>query len=106
MVKQYPDTILITSDPAFTQDSKGYFESSGAGGTFTSGCRAEPAGSNPVIKGEDGNDLVYSWIVYLPKTSEAFAFGAGVTLTLADGSIHKSSLKRSSNGQFNTRLWV
>ena len=106
MVKQYPDTVVITKLPEFTQDANGNFQPAGEGVTFTSECRAEPAGSNPVIKGNDGNDIVYSWIVYFPKSSEVFSFGENVEITRADGSIFESSLKRQSNGQLNSRLWV
>lgn len=106
MVNQYPDTVLITRKPEFAQNASGNYKPAGEESTFTSECRAEPAGDNPVIKGADGNMVEYSWIVFMPKTSEVFAFGDTVQITKADGSIYKGSLKRPSNGQFNTRLWV
>lgn len=104
---QYPDTIEITKDPEFTQDEEtGNFESGEANTPFTSECRAEPAGSNPVIKGANGDDIMYSWIVYMPKTSEVFEFGDAVKVTKADGSEFIGNVKRQYNGQFNSRLWV
>ncbi|WP_372932437.1 hypothetical protein [Mariniphaga sediminis] len=106
MVNQYPDTVIVAKEPEYMQGEKGYFSTGAEPITFDSECRAEPAGSNPVIRGDDGNDILYSWLVYLPKSSQVFAFGDKVKLTKADGSIYESSLKRFYNGQFNTRLWV
>lgn len=105
---QYPDTIEVTRNPVYTQDEDGYFESEEGEKTlvFTSECRAEPAGSNPVIRGIDGNEIIYVWIVYLPLTSETFEFGLKVKVTKLDGSVYEGSLKRFYNGKFNTRIWV
>ena len=107
MVSYYPDTVEVTKQPEYVQDEEtGYFDTEEEGVLFASDCRAEPAGPNPVIKGDDGNDIVYSWIVYMPKTSEVLEFGWPVKVTKADGSIYESSLKRQYNGKFNSRLWV
>lgn len=107
MVKQYPDIIQIVTDSDYEQDVNGNFVPiAGSGSTFTSSCRAQPAGDNPVIKGDDGNDLVYSWVIYMPKTSAELEFGANVTLTRHDGIVFTGSLKRQYNGQLNSRLWV
>jgi len=106
MVKQYPHTITVDITPGFEPDEKGNLQETGQSGTFSSDCRAEPAGSNPVIKGADGEDLVYSWIVYMPKTDVKLSFGDTVTITVENGQQHSASLKRQHNGQLNTRLWV
>lgn len=104
---QYPDNIVITGNADFIQNEQtGNFEPVSPGTAFSSECRAEPAGSNPVIKGKDGDDIVFSWIVYLPKTSEVFQFGDKVAITKADGSVFNADVKRQYNGQFNSRLWV
>ncbi|HCY40440.1 MAG TPA: hypothetical protein DHV48_03665 [Prolixibacteraceae bacterium] len=106
MVGQYPDIIVISPKPEFAQDENGNFEADDAANAFTSECRAEVAGSNPILAGTDGQTVSYKWIVYMPKTSEFFEVGDEVTLTKADGSIYTGSLKQQSNGQFNSRLWV
>lgn len=103
---QYPDTVSILKKPVYEQDANGKFKPVGEGSTFTSDCRAEESGSNPLVIGDDGNQVIYSWVIYMPKTSEVLAFGDDVTLTRGDGSIHKSTLKRQRNGKFNSRLWV
>lgn len=106
MVSQYPDIVTITRQPAYTQDANGIMNTTGTPVTFISECRAEKAGKNPVINTVDGQALNYAFIVYMPKTSEIFSFGDGVSVTKADGSIITGTIKDSSNGQFNTRLWV
>lgn len=106
MVSQYPDIIVISPKPEFTQDESGNFGAGQTPNAFTSECRAEVAGSNPIITGTDGQTVSYKLIVYMPKTSEFFAFGDEVTVTKADGSIYEGSLKQQSNGQFNSRIWV
>ena len=102
---QYPDKITITRKPEYAQDANGNFKPVGEGTAFTSSCRAEVAGDYPTIPGADGQKVAYSWIVYMPKTAENFAFGCNVVITKG-GKDFKSSLKQQYNGQFNTRLWV
>lgn len=106
MVSQYPDIITITRQPVYVQDANGIMNTIGTPELFTSNCRAERAGKNPVINTIDGQALSYAFIIYMPKTSEIFSFGNEVTVTNNDGSIITGTLKDSSNGQFNTRLWV
>lgn len=103
---QYPDTIVIVGSSAYTQDTEGDFVTGVSGNTFTSDCRGEPAGDNPAIRGEDGDILVYSWVVYMPKTTVKFVFGDKVTLTKDDGSVYESFVKSHYNGQLNSRVWV
>lgn len=106
MVSQYPDIIVISPSPEFTQDENGNFSANEAANAFTSECRAEVAGNNPIITGTDGQTISYKWIIYMPKTSESFTVGDGISVTKADGSIYTGSLKQQSNGQLNSRLWV
>lgn len=103
---QYPDTILVTKESTFTQGLTGNFQAGAAGATFTSECRGEVAGQNAVIVGIDGNEVKYSWIVYMPRTTEQFEFGSLVTFTKADGGVYSGTVKLFSNGQLNSRLWV
>lgn len=107
MALQYPHTISIEIQPEFSKDASGNFQAvAGTGGAFTSSCRFEPAGENPVIKGDNGEDIVFTWMVYMPKTETELNFGDKVTITLANGSQYSGTLKRQYNGQFNSRLWV
>lgn len=103
---QYPDNIVITKESTFTKGVGGNFTETTPGATFTSACRAEPSENNPVIRGVDGNEIAHSWVVYMPQTNELFNFGDKVVITKADGSVFENTVKRPSNGQFNSRIWV
>lgn len=106
MVEQYPHTITVTRQPVFSQDDEGDFQPSGSATSFTSEGRAEPAGSNPVIRGADGDVEQYEYVIYMPLTTEEFAHGNPVSVTFENGTERTGTLKRQHNGQFNTRLWV
>jgi len=44
--------------------------------------------------------------VYMPNTSVILPVGSDIVLTKHDGLVVKSMVKRASNGQLNSRLWV
>ena len=106
VIEQYPHSITVTKVPDYEQGVDGNFSTDGEATTFVSSCRVEPAGDNPVIKGVDGSDIVFRWIVYMPRTEEELDFGSPVMITLKNGSQYQGTLKRQYNGQLNSRLWV
>jgi hypothetical protein len=106
MVEQYPHSITITPVGTPEQGEGGNFEAPVNGTPATYGCRAEEAGSNPVITGPDGNSLVYRFIVYMPLIGVNYSYGDIVHIVKQDGSEYNGFLKHQSNGQLNTRLWV
>jgi hypothetical protein len=106
MVTQYPDSITVSHSATWVQETDGDFKADTSATSFTSVCRCEPAGSNSVLRGTDGAEIVYDWIVYMPKTTTVFVFGNPVSMVLANATTYTGTLKRQSNGQLNTRLWV
>ena len=105
MVTRYPHTITITVTPTLVSDGSGNL--SGATGTdYSYSCRVEPAGNNGIIRGENGDEIIYTWVVYMAATTMEFTPGDAVEITLANGSQYNGHIKRQSNGQLNTRLWV
>jgi hypothetical protein len=106
MVTQYPHTITITPAVTTYQDNVGNIQRGRATTPVTYDCRAEPAGSNPVIKGADGADVIYAWIVYMAAITVEYTYGDQVAVTLANGTQYDGFIKRQANGQLNTRLWV
>ena len=78
----------------------------GGPSSFSSICRAEPSGKGDTIRGVDGTEIYFAFVVYMPLTETVLKTEADVTLTLAAGDVYTGKLKRQSNGQFNTRLWV
>ena len=106
MVKQYPHSITITPKVDPVQGHSGDFAAPGTGAVVTSPCRVEPAGSNPVLTGADGNVVNYAFVVYMPLRTNQFRYGDAVVITLANQSQFTGFIKQQSNGQLNTRLWV
>jgi hypothetical protein len=106
MVTQYPHTIIVYNRATPVQNtSTGKFTVS-TPVSFTSECRAEPNGKGTIIRGADGVDTSFEFIVYMPVTGENLKFGSDVVITLENGVQHRSTLKRQHNGQLNSRLWV
>ncbi|MCK9592709.1 MAG: hypothetical protein M0Q91_11960 [Methanoregula sp.] len=106
MVSQYPDTVTVSHGATWKQQTDGDYEANAAASTFTSECRCEPASSNPVLRGDDGAEIAYQWIVYMPQTTTVFGFGDPVSMVLANATTYTGTVKRQSNGQLNSRLWV
>jgi len=133
MVKQYPHiaTIILTTDGG--RDDKGYplppDES-----IITLVCRAEPNSSNAIIYTQDGAAYNYKYVVYIQKGQSDVPVGSRVTqiadpstgqiiftddgqsintqnnfsLVTNSGLLPSSNniVKRYSNGQLNTRIWL
>ena len=102
---RYPHTIDAAWKSAPTKDSNGDFVE-GASVLFSSPCRAEANGEGKTITGQDGSTVVFSFEVFLPKTSIIVPFGASVEITISAGAVVKGTIKNHDNGQLISRLWV
>lgn len=105
MVKQYPDHIEVKITGKPYQDENGNWVP-GETVLFESECRAEPNSGNVIIRSESGEDIRFDFKVYMPLTSTVIPTGASVKIIKHDGREIKSTIKRPSNGQLNSRLWV
>ena len=105
MVSQYPDNIVVKIQGQPYQDENNKWVEP-TPETFESDCRAEPNSRNAVIKTGDGAEKNYDYNIYMPKTTTILPVGSDVVLTKHDGLLVKTMVKRASNGQFNSRLWV
>lgn len=101
MIKQYPDSIVITIVIPPTKGSDGIY-TEGSSTEFTSDCRAEINSSGRKTPGLDGMMLDYAYNCYMPKTTTVIPFGSKFIL---NGTI-EGTVKGSSNGQLNSRLWL
>lgn len=103
---QYPDTITISWKDEPTQGASGdYTEggyTTGASGNNIYSCRAEINSKAQKIMGSDGQLIDFTQMVYMPLISVNIPVNADYLLNgLVSGKV-----KRSSNGQLNTRLWL
>ena len=104
-MNQYPDSITITTYASGSQNASGVW-TSGASGTNTFDCRAEVNGTGKKIVGDDGIMIDYSYDLFMPVSTVVIQPGSDfVFASLNNGSI-SGKVKRASNGQLNSRLWL
>jgi len=103
---QYPHTITITKQPELLQDEYGNPYSQTDGTQYVYSCRLEPANQNAIVTGTNGDHIVCTWTVYMESIEIEFTPGDRATVTLSNGSQYNGSVKRQSNGQLNTRIWL
>lgn len=105
MITQYPDSITITVSASASQNASGVW-SAGATAGYTFDCRAEVNGMGKKIPGNDGSLIDYSFDVYMPKTTTVIPRDSDYTLNSLLNGIITGKVKRASNGQLNSRLWL
>lgn len=104
MFEQYPDSIIVTvnADPS---EVDGVY-SSGASTSYTFNGRAEENGTGRKLIGPDGSEMDYSFVWYMPATTTQIPEGADFVLTKVNNPTVRGKVKRSVNGQLNSRLWL
>jgi hypothetical protein len=103
---QYPDSIVVTVTTAATQNSSTGVWTAGTSTSYTLRCRAEVNGTAKKIAGKDGSMIDYTFNCYLPAMTTVIPIDSDYVLTtFASGTI-SGKVKRSSNGQLNSRLWL
>jgi len=102
---QYPDSIVITTSASASQNASGIW-TAGATGAYTLDCRAEVNGTGKKITGDDGALMDYSFQVFLPVMTTVISPGSDFVLTALTNGTITGKIKRASNGQLNSRLWL
>jgi hypothetical protein len=104
-MNQYPDTITITTAASGWQNASGVWVS-GATGTNSYDCRAEVNNSGRRIVSADGAAVEYTFEVFLPVMTTVIPVGSDFSLASANSGTFTGKVKRASNGQLNSRLWL
>jgi len=102
---QYPDSIVITTVASGSQNASGVW-TAGASGTYTFSCRAEVNSAGRKITGDDGALTDYTFQVFMPVTTVVITPGSSFVLTALTNGTIRGKVKRASNGQLNSRLWL
>jgi hypothetical protein len=102
---RYPDTIAITVAASGSQNASGIWVA-GASGYYSLDCRAEVNGSGKKIASDDGSLIDYAFDVYLPAMTTVIPAGASFSLAALNNGTIRGKVKRASNGQLNSRLWL
>ncbi len=104
-MNQYPDSIVITTAASGSQNASGVW-ASGVVTNYTFACRAEVNGRGSKIAGVDGALIDYSFNVFLPVQTVVIPEGSSFVLTALNNGTIRGKVKRASNGQLNSRLWL
>ncbi len=102
---QYPDSIVVTVHAASTQNNDGSW-TAGASTNYTLKCRAEVNSAARKIAGKDGVLIDYVFNCYLPRMTTVIPIDSEYVLTTFASGIISGTVKQSSNGQLNSRLWL
>ena len=102
---QYPDTISITVITPATQDYTGNWVS-GSEATYSFSCRLEPNGSGRQVIGDDGVLRDFAYLCFLPAMTTVIPTGSTYVATTLNNGTVTGTVKRSNNGQLNSRLWL
>jgi hypothetical protein len=102
---QYPDSIVVTTAASGWQNASGVYVP-GATGINTFLCRAEVNGTGKKTVGADGALIDYAFDVFMPVTTVVIAPGSDFVLTALTNGTISGKVKRASNGQLNSRLWL
>ena len=102
---QYPDSIVVTTSASGSQNASGIW-TAGATTDYTFPCRAEVNRAGRKIVGADGVLMDYTFEVYMPITTVVIPDGSDFVLTAFSNGVISGKVKRASNGQLNSRLWL
>jgi hypothetical protein len=104
-MNQYPDSIVVTTAASASQNASGIW-TAGATTNYTFSCRAEVNGTGRKIVGNDGALMDFSFVVFMPVTTVVIPDGSDFVLTALSNGVISGKVKRASNGQLNSRLWL
>lgn len=106
MVKQYPHILTATIVTDSYRDHDGNWIP-GTTVERTISCRAEPnVRASYQITGTDGVKMQFDWTVYMPVGINALPDGTLVNILFDGEPVANGKVRRFSNGQLNTRLWL
>jgi hypothetical protein len=105
VVKQYPHTLKLTTIGSGTQDSEGNWIPGGST-EVEKPCRFETNDRGAIVATDDGAEIVYDGIIYLPLPADQIA--PGTTVQVLDGVtvLSNRTVKKFSRGQLNARIWL
>ena len=102
---QYPHKLTATIVSGTTQDENGNWVP-GTPTTRQMDCRAEPNDKGRLLQLADGSQILYAWVVYMPKGTTSVPDGTQVEVFWGSELIGRGTVKRFSQGQLNSRLWL
>lgn len=109
MIIQYPNILRFTQTTAgepYRDENGDIVIPDGTTTLFEIKCRFEPNQKGETIPSNDGLQLNYGWIVYMPLPQLDIPEGIMITGFYGEKQIASGTVKRFSKGQLNARAWV
>lgn len=69
-------------------------------------CKAEPNGTGKMVQGEDGVQVIYSWLIFTDSELEKLGFGQEIKVYSGTELIASGIVKLHSRSRMNTRIWL
>lgn len=104
-MNQYPDSIALTVSASASMNASGVW-TGGATAGYNLSCRAEVNGTGRQIAGDDGVLMDYAFQVFMPAMTTIIPRDSDYVLSTLVNGIITGKVKRASNGQLNSRLWL
>ena len=104
-ISQYPHSIDLTIVTPPTQNTTTGQWMAGSTSYLQLDCRAEVNGSGKKIAGNDGVLMDFAFTCYLAKIISIIPVDSDYVLHTGYET-YKGKIKRQSNGQLNSRLWL
>lgn len=78
----------------------------GATKTVEFKCRATPNGKGDTTRSQDGNSVVYAWLIHADKSEDVIPYGVSVQVFDGLELVAEGKVLRSWSNQMNLRIWV
>jgi hypothetical protein len=109
-VKQYPYYLFKHVVTTSTQDGDGNWSTATDSWVLHSVCREETNGKGSLIRGVDGQAIVFGSTIYMPKSAAKLAEGTEILVSESNDSNGvcriKGEVLKFDVGQLSCRLWV
>lgn len=107
MVSQYPYTLKVfkETESVFDQSTSSWIPGTAEWVEYGN-CRDEINGSGARVTTQDGENYVYSAVIYCPLSTPFIGNGAKVEVWDGDFKRMSGNVVRFGKGQLNSRIWV
>lgn len=107
MLRRFPHSIAYTTEGSPGEIVDGIPTEGTPGESITAICRAEPNVRQSYIhRDDDGQRIVFEWLIHLDKSTDKVPFGQEVTITEDGTTIATGTVKRSFKNQLHNQIWI
>ncbi len=107
MVKQYPHQLKVETiqEPTYNEETGTWTEDTIIEKDYSK-CRDDANSAGSVIQTTDGEEYVFSYVIYLPVGTEPIELGSKVKVFDGSKLRAKGRVKKFYKGQLHSILWL